>query len=581
MSVHNTEHNSPLNSDHDDDIHDSVNRISKLDISDPLHFHPNDNTALTVVSIKLNGTENYQVWSCAMLLALEGKNKIDFIDGSCKRSNTDEVLGKRWDRMNKWLLLSLSSKTIKLEKCTGQYGRKIVNSGANQHMTYTDKELNNVIDISHLKIKVGHPNGTEAYISKIRNLRLSNGLTLYDVMVIPEYCVTLIFVHKLVKENKVIVAFDENRCYFLNQDLNLKLVLGIGEQCEGLYYYSDKDPVLNVLKNSLNFDKIDNTVDFGNDADSSNDFVATQNEEVATFEENVFSEASKYSHWIDAMNPKMNALLRNGTWELVELPEGRKSIGSIWIYKIKFRSSGEIDTKQRLVAQGFGKKEGIDYEKTFSPVVKMVTIRRGCLYETTRRIYPSNNKVRRLKKSLYGLKQAFRQWNAKLISTLIENRFSQSKFDYSLYTKSDKEVFLTLLVYVKILLFTGNSVSEIEKFKVFLKSKFMIKDLGKLQYFLGIEVVDTDKGLGVYITKTSGMFLTAYSDADWAKCIVTRKSVTAIQIAVNLVFHERAKHLEIDLHFVREKVLKGLVKIVKVDSANQITDILTKGLDIV
>ncbi|GJU06648.1 ribonuclease H-like domain-containing protein [Tanacetum coccineum] len=73
-------------------------KISKLDISDPLHLHPNDTTALTVVSMKLKGTENYQVWSCAMLLALEGKNKIGFIDGSCKRSNEDEVLGNQWDR---------------------------------------------------------------------------------------------------------------------------------------------------------------------------------------------------------------------------------------------------------------------------------------------------------------------------------------------------------------------------------------------------------------------------------------------------------------------------------------------------
>ncbi|GJS35846.1 ribonuclease H-like domain-containing protein [Tanacetum coccineum] len=92
MSVHNSKHNTPNNYDHDDDIHDSVTRISKLDISDPLHLHPNDTTALTVVSIKLKGTENYQVWSCAMLLSLEGKNKIGFIDGSCKRSNEDEVL---------------------------------------------------------------------------------------------------------------------------------------------------------------------------------------------------------------------------------------------------------------------------------------------------------------------------------------------------------------------------------------------------------------------------------------------------------------------------------------------------------
>ncbi|GKE25269.1 hypothetical protein Tco_1436781, partial [Tanacetum coccineum] len=53
-------------------------------------------------------------------------------------------------------------------------------AGANQHMTYSDNELDNVVDVSHLKIKVGHPNGTEAFISNIGNLKLSNGLTLYD-----------------------------------------------------------------------------------------------------------------------------------------------------------------------------------------------------------------------------------------------------------------------------------------------------------------------------------------------------------------------------------------------------------------
>nr|GFC97354.1 ribonuclease H-like domain-containing protein [Tanacetum cinerariifolium] len=81
-------------------------------------------------------------------------------------------------------------------------------AGANQHMKYTDKELDNVFDISHLNIKVGHPNATEACITKIGHLRLSNGLTLYNVMVISEYCVPLISVHKVVKKNKVIVAFD-------------------------------------------------------------------------------------------------------------------------------------------------------------------------------------------------------------------------------------------------------------------------------------------------------------------------------------------------------------------------------------
>nr|GEU35481.1 ribonuclease H-like domain-containing protein [Tanacetum cinerariifolium] len=64
---------------------DNVTLISKLDVSHPLHLHPNDSVALTVVSVKLKGTENYQVWSCSMLHALEGKNKTGFIDGSSRR----------------------------------------------------------------------------------------------------------------------------------------------------------------------------------------------------------------------------------------------------------------------------------------------------------------------------------------------------------------------------------------------------------------------------------------------------------------------------------------------------------------
>ncbi|GKF91327.1 ribonuclease H-like domain-containing protein, partial [Tanacetum coccineum] len=72
----------------------------------------------------------------------------------------------------------------------------------------------------------------------------------------------------------------------------------------------------------------------------------------------------------------MDALLRNDTWEIVNLPKDRKAIGSKCIFKIKSKSSGKIDRyKTRLVAQGFNQKEGFDYEKTFSLVVKMVTVK--------------------------------------------------------------------------------------------------------------------------------------------------------------------------------------------------------------
>ncbi|GJR11783.1 hypothetical protein Tco_0794435 [Tanacetum coccineum] len=104
---------------------------------------------------------------------------------------------------------------------------------ANQHMTYTDKELNNVIDISHLIIKVCHPNETGAYISKIINLRLSNGLTLYDVMVISEILCHLISVHKLIKENKIIVAFDENSGGCSRSHIRVKTINSLANYQDG------------------------------------------------------------------------------------------------------------------------------------------------------------------------------------------------------------------------------------------------------------------------------------------------------------------------------------------------------------
>ncbi|GJY60254.1 putative reverse transcriptase domain-containing protein [Tanacetum coccineum] len=80
--------------------------------------------------------------------------------------------------------------------------------------------------------------------------------------------------------------------------------------------------------------------------------------------------------WVEAMNQEMEALNRNGTWTIIDLPSGRKPIGSKWVYKVKYKSSGEVERfKARLVAKRYTQKEDIDYEETFSPVVKIVTAR--------------------------------------------------------------------------------------------------------------------------------------------------------------------------------------------------------------
>nr|GFC94076.1 putative reverse transcriptase, RNA-dependent DNA polymerase, Gag-polypeptide of LTR copia-type [Tanacetum cinerariifolium] len=90
-----------------------------------------------------------------------------------------------------------------------------------------------------------------------------------------------------------------------------------------------------------------------------------------SFEPKSYEEAALDKNWVQAMNEEMEALHENNSWDLIELPKNRKDIGSKWVYKIKHKSTGEIDRyKARLVAKGFNQREGIDYEETFSLVVK-------------------------------------------------------------------------------------------------------------------------------------------------------------------------------------------------------------------
>lgn len=97
----------------------------------------------------------------------------------------------------------------------------------------------------------------------------------------------------------------------------------------------------------------------------------------------------------------------------------------------------------------------------------------------------SSSQVCKLHKSIYGLKQASRQWYSKLSSFLISLGFKYSEFDHSLYTKSSYHTFTILIVYVDDLILPGISIHEINFVKNSLDSKFKIKDLGSLRYFLG------------------------------------------------------------------------------------------------
>ncbi|GKA72778.1 ribonuclease H-like domain-containing protein [Tanacetum coccineum] len=111
----------------------------------------------------------------------------------------------------------------------------IIDSRANQYLTVSITEMYNIMDISELKIIVGHPNGTLATINHVGNLKLTNNVILYDILVVPGYCVSLLSVNKLIRDSKMFVGFDENKCYI--QELKREKVLGTSSESGGLYLF--------------------------------------------------------------------------------------------------------------------------------------------------------------------------------------------------------------------------------------------------------------------------------------------------------------------------------------------------------
>ncbi|CAL8999019.1 unnamed protein product [Prunus brigantina] len=496
---------------------------------------------------------------------------------------------------------------------------------------------------------------------------------------------------------------------------------------------------------------------------------------ISELEPTCFSQASKSHEWRSAMSEEINALLKNNTWSLVPPSPHHNTVGSKWVFRIKRKPDGSIERyKARLVAKGFHQQPGIDYGETFSPVVKPTTIRtvlsvaisrgwplrqldvknaflHGLLQEDVHMTQPPGfidpdrpNYVCKLHKSLYGLKQAPRAWFHRISSFLVTAGFTQSIADPSLFIYRFGHNTIFLLLYVDDIVLTGSDNSLLQHFIDALGSGFDIKDLGPLQYFLGLQVlphgdslhinqlkyahdllqkhnlehckpVTTPIAAKVVLSNTDGpllpsptefrelvgslQYLTltrpdiayavntvsqfmnapraphlvaakrilryvkgtpdhglvfrpqsrtarlcAYSDADWAGCPDTRRStsgyliylgsnlvswcskkqptiarssaeseyrslshscaettwlsyllhelgvsiqfhvhlycdnLSATYMAANPVFHARSRHIELDYHFVREKVAVGSHRVYFVPSIDQPADVLTKAL---
>nr|XP_016473711.1 PREDICTED: uncharacterized protein LOC107795559 [Nicotiana tabacum] len=324
-----------------------------------------------------------------------------------------------------------------------------------------------------------------------------------------------------------------------------------------------------------------------------------------------YAQAFQDVGWRQAMEAELAALELNNIWDVVNLPQGKKALPCKWVYKVKHKLDGYVERlKARLVVRGDIQRKGINYSETFSPVVKMTTIR--CLLTVA------------VKKG----------WNVSQLD--VNNAFSHGVIG------------------------RGNDMAEIDHITHFLNSEFKVKNLGDIHYFLGIKIIREPQGFiinqrkftlelleefgcsgvavsspldpssklhaelmaplddiilyhrcylhsdpaqGILLFANHSLDLIALCDAEWAACKDYCRSITwlvrlladlsapptlpvtihsdsqaAIYIARNPVFHERTKHVELDCHFVRQQYLSGLITLSFVPSKLPLADLFTKHL---
>lgn len=245
-----------------------------------------------------------------------------------------------------------------------------------------------------------------------------------------------------------------------------------------------------------------------------------------------FAEAQKSKEWGEAVDAEFNAMEASNTWDVTTLPSGKKVVGCRLLYSLKFNANGTLERRKvRLVAKGYTQKEGQDYNETFSPVAKMATVKLLLKVSATKRwfltqldisnaflngdleeeifmkipegyaerkgvVFPPKT-VLKLNKSIYGLKQASRQWFKKFSSALLDLGLIKAHGDHSLFVKSRNDDFVVVLVYVDDIIIASTSEEATSELIAGLKSYFKLRELGPLKYFLGLEIARTSDGISV------------------------------------------------------------------------------------
>ncbi|CAI7871187.1 unnamed protein product, partial [Closterium sp. NIES-53] len=259
------------------------------------------------------------------------------------------------------------------------------------------------------------------------------------------------------------------------------------------------------------------------------------------------------AEWIKAADTELAALHANDTYSVVPRPPKCKPIPCKWIFKVKEHADGSIERRKAcLVVKGFKQCDGVDFHDTFAPTVRFATLRlflsiaaafdlevhqldisnaflNGTLDEILYMMQPPGyelpavhgvEKVCLLHKPLYGLKQAPRCWYRKLREELAAFRLSAARADPGLFIAPPQSPyrptaasFFMLLVYVDDLIIISSSSSLLSSFKRAVSSRFKLRDLGPLSYYLGFHITRdrTSRTLHLHQSKFITSILDTYS----------------------------------------------------------------------
>ncbi|GJS62784.1 retrovirus-related pol polyprotein from transposon TNT 1-94 [Tanacetum coccineum] len=192
--------------------------------------------------------------------------------------------------------------------------------------------------------------------------------------------------------------------------------------------------------------------------------------------------------WIVAMQEELNQFITNDVWELVPQPMNMTIIGTKWVFRNKLDENRIVSrNKARLVAQGYNQQEGIDYDETYAPVY--VAQPPGFIdFEKLDHVY-------KLKKALYGLKQAPKAWYDRLKAFLIKHEYKMGMVDNTLFTKKKSSNLIIVQIYVDDIIFGLTCQDMCDEFAKIMHDEFEMSMMGKLNFFLGLQIKQMEDGI--------------------------------------------------------------------------------------